>query len=54
MNGLILNSKVSFRVVGVDIFDDLNWHGHVVDLGVAARKKLKIPFKAHKFFSPNI
>lgn len=35
-----MNPKNSFRVVGVEISNDFIWHHHVVNLAVAAGKKL--------------
>lgn len=53
MNHQTLNFKDSFRLVGVEISNDLIWHGHVVDLAVSAGKKLGFLFRARKYFSPS-
>lgn len=36
---------------GVDICRDLIWHGHIVNLAVAAGKKLGFPCRARRYFS---
>lgn len=42
MNIQELNPKNHFKFAYIDISNDLIWNGHVVDLNVAAEKKLGI------------
>lgn len=38
---MLLNYKDSFRLNGVDIYNDLKWHDHVVYLTMATGKRIK-------------
>ena len=51
MNGLILQEKDSFDLVGVSFDHDLNWHRHISTIASSAAKKLGFLFRAKKYFS---
>ncbi|CAH2012486.1 unnamed protein product [Acanthoscelides obtectus] len=43
----------SFRLVGVQITEDLIWHEHISSIAAAAGKKQGYLFRAKKYFSPH-
>ncbi|CAH2014869.1 unnamed protein product, partial [Acanthoscelides obtectus] len=49
----LLPRSHSFRLVGVQITEDLIWHEHVSSIAAAAGKKLGYLFRAKKYFSPH-
>ncbi|CAH1979320.1 unnamed protein product [Acanthoscelides obtectus] len=53
MDGRVLPKSHSFRLVGVQITEDLIWHEHISSIAAAAGKKLGYLFRAKKYFSPH-
>ncbi|CAH1995546.1 unnamed protein product [Acanthoscelides obtectus] len=53
MDGRVLPKSHSFRLVGVQITEDLIWHENISSIAVAAGKKLGYLFRAKKYFSPH-
>ncbi|CAH1967871.1 unnamed protein product [Acanthoscelides obtectus] len=52
-NKKLLPKSHSFRLVGVQITEDLIWHEHISSIVEAAGKKLGYLFRAKKYFSPH-
>ncbi|CAH1955819.1 unnamed protein product [Acanthoscelides obtectus] len=53
MDGRVLPKSHSFRLVGVQITEDLIWHEHISSIAAATGKKLGYLFRAKKYFSPH-
>ncbi|CAH1953833.1 unnamed protein product [Acanthoscelides obtectus] len=53
MDGRVLPKNHSFRLVRVQITEDLIWHDHISSIAAAAGKKLGYLFRAKKYFSPH-
>ncbi|CAH1975825.1 unnamed protein product [Acanthoscelides obtectus] len=53
MDGRVLPKSHSFRLVGVQITEDLIWHEHISSTAAAAGKKLGYLCRAKKYFSPH-
>ncbi|CAH2009755.1 unnamed protein product [Acanthoscelides obtectus] len=53
MDARILPKSHSFRLVAVQITEDLIWHEHISSIAAAAGKKLGYLFRAKKYFSPH-
>ncbi|CAH1972377.1 unnamed protein product [Acanthoscelides obtectus] len=53
MDGRVLPKSHSFRLVEVQITEDLIWHEHISSIAAAAGNKLRYLFRAEKYFSPH-
>nr|CAH7728074.1 unnamed protein product [Callosobruchus chinensis] len=53
MNNEALPRSHSFKLLGVNISENMIWHEHVSSIATAAGKKLGYLFRARKYFSPS-
>ncbi|CAH2001397.1 unnamed protein product [Acanthoscelides obtectus] len=53
MDGRVMPKSHTFRLVGVQITEDLIWHEHISSIAAAAGKNLGYLFRAKKYFSPH-
>ncbi|CAH2004669.1 unnamed protein product [Acanthoscelides obtectus] len=53
IDGRVLPKSHSFRLVGVQITEDLIWHEHISSIAADSGKKLGYLFRAKKYFSPH-